>query len=121
MVVLALGRIPRAPRRPSGLVYLRRRTQAGPTVLLAVPGQGSLLDANTVPQIRYRQTQNRRRAAVAPAPTEKPKGKPTLLKLNEDEKPSSSMAKQAAGFASGEEVGNMSHILTGMGATGIAA
>ena len=89
--------------------------------VLAVPVQGSLLDANTVPQIRYRQTQIRRLASVAPAPTEKSKGKPMPLKLNEDEKPTSSMAKQAAGFASGEQVGNMSHILTGMGATGIPA
>jgi hypothetical protein len=88
---------------------------------LAIHVQANLLDANTVPQIRYRQTQNRRRGTVAPAPTEKPKVKAEPLKTNEDEKPSSSMAKQAAGFASGEEVGNMSHVLTGMGATGIPA
>lgn len=88
---------------------------------LAIQAQAGLLDANTVPQIRYRQTQNRRRAAVAPAPTERTKGKAEPLKLGEDEKSASSMAKQAAGFASGEEVGSMSHVLSGMGATGIPA
>lgn len=83
--------------------------------------QGSKLDAHTAPQIRYRQVQHRRRASVAPAPTEKLKDKAEPIKMIDDLKTSSNMAKQAAGFASGEEIGNMSAVLTGMGATSIPA
>jgi hypothetical protein len=83
--------------------------------------QPSRLDANTVPQIRYRQAQNKKR--IAPAPPGDKNGKsanekvelvPVPIKSEEDN--GSSMAKQAAGFASGEEIGNMSSVLIGMGA-----
>lgn len=88
--------------------------------------QPSRLDANTVPQIRYRQAQHKRHNSLAQAPASTSEKKPTIeetakivpIKSEEDisiSKPSS-MAKQAAGFASGEEIGNMSTVLTGMGA-----
>ena len=60
------------------------------------------LDANTVAQIRYRQTQNKQLST---------KHSESML----DE----SMAKKAAGYASGEEVTNMSAILTGMGTAAV--
>ena len=81
----------------------------------AQPGR---LDAHTVPQIRYRQAVNKKLASAAPAPsTEKSESIP--IKSGDDTS-SSKMAKQAAGFASGEEVGNMSNVLTGMGAIPVA-
>jgi len=88
---------------------------------LSLQVQPSILDANTVPQICYRQTQHRRRASGAPtAPSsttsKADKAEQTMqIKLDDDKSSSSSMAKQAAGFASGEEIGNMSSVLTGMG------
>jgi len=80
----------------------------------------SRLDVNTVPQIRYRQAVNKKLASVAPAPVEnaapfKEKALDVPIRSLDDHMPSS-MAKQAAGFASGEEIGNMSNVLTGMGA-----
>ncbi len=94
---------------------------------LTVQVQPSRLDANTVPQIRYRQVQHKRNNSLANAPTsagekkavsteDKPKIIPIKSEENISLSRSSSMAKQAAGFASGETVGNMSAVLTGMGA-----
>jgi len=91
------------------------------------------LDVNTVSQIRYRQVQNKKKAtasspkATAPSSTkatavsEEPAAKtPHSMSMQAAEVEVSikreSMAKKAQGFASGEEVANMSAILTGMGA-----
>jgi hypothetical protein len=86
------------------------------------------LDANTVSQIKYRQTQKKKPAAPsqqkasAPATTKVPDESiktSDSVPLKEQRDASlarESMAKKAAGFASGEEVANMSAILTGMGA-----
>lgn len=78
----------------------------------------SRLDANTVPQIRFRQSQNKKR--IAPAPEKTSKEQLETVPIRDDEDSGSSMAKQAAGFASGEEIGNMSSVLTGMGAISVA-
>jgi hypothetical protein len=59
--------------------------------------QPNRLDANTFSQIRYRRTHSKKKVAPVPSSSSSP------------------MAKKAAGFASGEEVANMSAVLTGMG------
>ena len=88
--------------------------------------QPSRLDANTVPQIRYRQAQHKRHNSLAQTPAPTNDKKPTIeetariVPIKTEDEPllnrTSSLAKQAAGFASGEEIGNMSTVLTGMGA-----
>eukprot|EP00934_Nitzschia_sp_Nitz4_P003228 Nitzschia sp. Nitz4//scaffold197_size40390//18096//19943//NITZ4_007516-RA/size40390-processed-gene-0.3-mRNA-1//1//CDS//3329540481//3218//frame0 len=75
------------------------------------------LDANTVTQIRYRQQTNQKRNGTSKSsatPTTKT-STPETVPVKDESDPHSSMAKQAAGFASGEEIGNMSSVLTGMG------
>lgn len=97
---------------------------------MTVQVQPSRLDANTVPQIRYRQVQHKRQNSLSHATTAASEKKtsieetPKIVPIKSDEdllkSRSSSMAKQAAGFASGEQVGNMSAVLTGMGAIPVA-
>jgi hypothetical protein len=74
------------------------------------------LDANTVSQIRFRQAKQKKTLAmnnkVAPAPVKEEPLKLSAAFIIEQE----SLAKKAAGFASGHEVANMSAVLTGMGA-----
>lgn len=67
------------------------------------------LDANTISQIRYRQKKK-----VAPLPSSSSSVK-TPSTTSSSTKKEENMAKKAAGFASGEEVANMSAVLTGMG------
>lgn len=79
--------------------------------------QPSRLDANTVSQIRFRQGAHKKRSAVAPIT----RAESVPIKSESEATASDSkMAKQAAGFASGEEVGNMSAVLTGMGPIPVA-
>lgn len=86
--------------------------------------QPSRLDANTVPQIRFRQTQ-KKRGSVAPTTSGGPtmsttKAEAVPIRTADGDGHGGKMAKQAAGFASGEEVGNMSAVLTGMGPIPVA-
>ena len=80
----------------------------------------NILDVNTSSQIRYRHAQ-RKSARVAPIPTSSSSSSvknPSQVMAKEETEATAggkSMAKKAAGFASGEEVANMSAILTGMG------
>jgi hypothetical protein len=75
-------------------------------------------DVNTVSQIRYRQSQ-KKKASVAPATTNVStpnKIEPSTVPLKDEaEFSKDTMARKAAGFASGEDIGNMSAVLTGMG------
>jgi hypothetical protein len=75
--------------------------------------QPNRLDVNTFSQIRYRRTQSKKK--VAPVPSSSSSLKTPTTSAKKDDKESASMAKKAAGFASGEEVANMSAVLTGMG------
>lgn len=103
-----------------------------PTSSLTV--KPNILDVNTNSQIRYRHAQ--RKSRVAPTTTTSSTTKsPVQLTTSSSSSPTSvtttttkdeteissigakSLAKQAAGFASGKEVANMSAILTGMGPT----
>eukprot|EP00980_Cylindrotheca_fusiformis_P016414 scaffold4891_cov140-Cylindrotheca_fusiformis.AAC.11 len=75
------------------------------------------LDANTISQIRYRQ---KKKVAPLPSSSSSSSDKDGPVAAPKEEKESSSsssssMAKKAAGFASGEEVANMSAVLSGMG------
>ena len=82
--------------------------------------QPSRLDANTVPQIRFRQSQNKKRIAPSQSEGKKEQVDSVTVPKRAEEDIASSMAKQAAGFASGEHIGNMSSVLTGMGAIPVA-
>lgn len=76
----------------------------------------SRLDANTVSQIRYRQTQIKKKAAASSSSTTSPwTVTPASHTVTSGEAGRESMAKQAAGYASGNESLNMSAVLTGMG------
>jgi hypothetical protein len=93
-------------------------------------------DANTVSQIRFRQKEKKAAAATASQKSQLPKKEIPPFEAAHDEPvndendeegereeetrdPSErrgDMARRAAGFASGEEIGNMSAVLSGMGA-----
>ncbi|CAJ1957524.1 unnamed protein product [Cylindrotheca closterium] len=81
--------------------------------------QPNRLDANTMSQIRYRQTTDNKKKLVSVAPSSTSSSSSSSSSSNNKDtsaiQRTTSMAKKAAGYASGEEVGNMSAVLTGMG------
>ncbi|KAG7354709.1 hypothetical protein IV203_004065 [Nitzschia inconspicua] len=77
------------------------------------------LDANTMSQVRYRQArQQPEKTLQKRVVSDLPDLSSVPIRDDDDSHSNSTMAKKAAGFASGEEVGNMSAILTGMGGMG---
>ncbi|KAL3915832.1 MAG: hypothetical protein SGILL_005459 [Bacillariaceae sp.] len=80
-------------------------------------------DANTTSQIRYRA---QKKPAARPVTHKRGSSavpeKATQVPIRDgDDAYGDSMAKKAAGFASGEEIGNMSAVLSGMGGMGTIA
>ena len=97
-------------------------------ILSMSPAAGNRLDANTTSQIRYRKTvlQNNAKKTSTPKSATSTTSASSLVEtpIKDDASTSSSivggkggdsMAKRAAGFASGDDVANMSAVLTGMG------
>ena len=95
-------------------------------ILSMSSGAGNRLDANTMSQIRYRKSVQKTQVKKTPTvpPTTPPAvtvSAPTVTPIKDDASTSSSiaggssMAKRAAGYASGEDVANMAAVLTGMG------